>query len=230
MTKRNGSLRVVALALVASAALATAAGAQWRVTGFGGVYTPTADVGKMSATIGTNTGQIALKHQTGFILGLNANRWFAERAGFEGTFAYVNSDAKYSGSVTGELPLAGSQNYGSNLFIGAAKLMYGLTPHNSAQLFYVSAGPAIIGASGNAYKEQSGVKTDRSTSFGGVVGLGARMHLNELLCLKLGADSYMYNAKIKMYDTADPTTKLDFGSKFQNDLVFSAGLSLLTPW
>lgn len=230
MTTQYGSLRAAAFALMATVGLATAAGAQWRVTAFGGVYTPTVDVGKMSATVGTTTGEIALKHKTGFIVGLNANRWFAERAGFEGTFAYVNSDAKYSAAVTGELPVAGSQSYGSNLFIGAAKLLYGITPHNSAQLFYLSAGPAIIGASGSAYKEQEGVKTDRSTAVGGVVGLGARMHLNDLLCLKLGADSYMYNAKIKMYDTADPTTKLDFGSKFQTDLVFSAGLSLLTPW
>lgn len=230
MTTRKATLRAAALALVATVGLATGAGAQWRVTAFGGVYTPTNDVGNMSETVGGTTGTVALKHQTGFTVGLNANRWFAESFGFEGTFAYVNSDAKTTASLTGDLPISGSQSYGGDLYIGAAKLLYGITPHTSPQLFYVSGGPAVIGASGSAYNAQNGIKTDRSTSFGGVLGVGARLHMTDLLCLKLGADDYMYNAHIKMYDTTDPTSRIDFGSKFQNDLVFSAGVSLLTPW
>lgn len=228
MTTRNGSLRTAALALVASAGLATAAGAQWRVTGFGGVYAPTADVLSEAVTVNGTTAKISMKHKTGFIVGLNANRWFADHAGFEGTFAYINSDASANVASGTDFAFSGSDH--SYLLLGAAKLLYGITPHQSAQHIYLSAGPAIIGAGGNAYKDQEGLKLDRSTTVGGVIGAAARLHLNDLLCFKLGADDYMYNAKIKLNDTQGNTTVADFGSKFQNDLVFSAGLSLLTPW
>lgn len=230
MMRRNGSMRVATLAVVATVGLAATAGAQWRVTGFGGVYAPTTNIGKYTAVSGTTSAEIAMKHKTGFIVGLNANRWFAERAGFEGTFGYVNSDATTSAAIGGSLPIAGSVTNSGYLFLGAAKLLYGITPHESRQLFYLSAGPAIIGAGGSAYKDQGGVKMDRSTSVGGVAGVAARMHLNELLCLKLGADDYMYSSKVKLVDTTTPANTVEMGSKFQNDLVFSAGVSVRMPW
>ncbi len=215
----------MSLAVLLTPALASA---QWKITTFGGVYTPTTDVAKESATLDGTTGTGAIKHQPGFILGLNANTWVNDRAGFELSGGYAWTDQKVSAAFG---TTSGSTNYSSYVALMNAKLLLRLTPPTQSTEFYAGVGPAVIFSGGSGYKanQDLGLKFDRGTDVGGVASLGFRYKIAPAMALKLGGDMYMYSTKIKINDLTDPTATYTAKSKFQTDFVFSAGLSFTLP-
>ena len=222
----------ITLAVSAAAMLIPAvASAQWRFTTWAGVYTPATEFAKISVTQGTTTASASFKQKAGFAIGANANTWFQDRFGFEGTLGYVNSDVKAAASLSsgdfGEFAGSGSEN--AYLVQTAAKLLYALTPSSGNTFFYVGAGPAVIFSGGKAYDQVNGVKLERGTEVGGTALLGVRMRMNDLISAKLGADGYFYSAKAKLTDTTDPTASLKFDSRMQSDFIFSLGLSFALP-
>ena len=221
--------RIIPAAAFAAILIPAVAGAQWKVTTFGGVYAPTTDVAKVAATSGTTSASLALKHKTGFMLGLNANKWVNERAGFELSGGYVWSDAEANGAVTGPGTFSGTTSQSAHLFVASAKLLVKVTPQNAPAEMYFGVGPALLVAGGKAYQEDAGVKVDRGTNVGGVGSFGFRWKLTPAMALKLGAESYLYPAQLKFVDKTDPTNNFKFDSKFQTDLVLHAGLSFNLP-
>jgi outer membrane protein with beta-barrel domain len=127
--------------------------------------------------------------------------WGTGNLGFEATGGYA--PAKFSGTTINE--------GNSNLLVASARLLLSPTPVTDRVSFYIGAGPALLTRGRNTFDD------DKShTDFGGTAGLGFRFALGESgnTALRLDFEDYLYNG--------------DFGggSKFQNDLVGSLGLSL----
>ena len=221
--------RIIPAAAFAAMLVPSLASAQWKVTTFGGVYTPTTDVAKVAATSGTTSASAALKQKTGFMLGLNANKWVNDRAGFELSGGYVWSDAEATGAVSGPSGFAGSGTESAHLFVTSAKLLLRLTPQNAPAEMYFGVGPALLVAGGKAYQDVGGAKIDRGTNVGGVGSFGFRWKLMPSMALKLGAESYLYSTQLKFVDKTTPSNNFKFDSQFQTDFVFHAGLSFTLP-
>lgn len=221
--------RLVPAVSLAAVLVPAIAGAQWKITTFGGVYAPTTDVGKMSATSGSTTASVAFKHKPGFVLGANANKWFNDRAGFEATFGYAWSDGEASGAINGPEALAGTATESAHLILANAKLLVKVTPPNAAAEMYFGAGPALVAAGGKAYQETDSTKIDRGTNFGGVASFGLRYKIAPAMALKLGAESYLYSTSIKLVDNSSGGGTVKLGSKFQTDFVIHAGVSFTLP-
>jgi hypothetical protein len=206
---------MIAVGVVALLAPA-AASAQWRLTPHVGAYLPAAELGKASKGGGHPT----FEQEPGFVVGLNAMRWFPGRFGFEGSVGYVMSNMKYSEgtrSVTADAYLVQT----------AARLLYRFTGPDFPAEMYVGAGPAVFFSGGDASSRGffGSMKVDRGTEFGGTVGTGARVRVNDMLAWRLGVDGYFYSATAKVsFDNP-----VELPSRFQSDFVLSAGLSLALP-
>jgi len=210
--------------------LPVVASAQWKFTPYGGVYAPANDLASLSAAGGGVSANAALKQKTGFVLGANASKWLTDRAGFEATAGYVWSDMKASGAVTGPGGgFAGSGSESAYLFLTNAKVLMRITPKESEIDLNFGLGPSVIFSGGTAYDEVDGQKLERGTNIGGVASVGFGYQITQLIGLKLGAESYLYSAKMKFRDATDPTSNYDFESKFQTDFVISGGLSFTLP-
>lgn len=221
--------RMVPAAALAAMLVPALAGAQWKITTFGGVYAPTTDVAKVSATSGTTSASLALKQKTGFMLGLNANKWLTDRAGFELSGGYVWSDAEANGAVSGAGGFSGTGTESAHLFVTSAKLLLKVTPQNAPAEMYFGVGPALLVAGGKAYQDAGGSKIDRGANVGGVGSFGFRWKLTPAMAFKFGAESYLYSTQLKYVDSTDPTNNYKFDSKFQTDFVVHAGLSFTLP-
>lgn len=219
-------IRHIVPALSLAALLTPAlASAQWKVTTFGGVYTPTTDLAKETATIDGTTGTATLKQKPGFMLGLNANRWLTERAGFEFSGGYAWTDQEVGANIGGT---GGNLSTSSYVGVANAKLLLRLTPKTATSELYAGVGPAVIFGKNTTWADMD-TKFERGTDVGGVVSLGYRYNFMPAIALKLGADAYGYSSKVKVVDLVDPTATYNTASKFQTDFVFSAGLSFTLP-
>lgn len=217
--------RIIPAAALAATLVPALAGAQWKVTTFGGVYAPTTNLAKESATLQGTTGTATLKQKPGFILGLNANKWLNDRAGFELSGGYAWTDQEVGANIGGT---GGTLSNASYVGLMNAKLLVRLLPKTAASELYAGVGPAVIFGKNNSWSDLS-TKFERGTDVGGVVSLGYRYNFMPEIALKLGADAYGYSAKVKFVDLTDPTANYTAGSRFQTDFVFSAGLSFTLP-
>ena len=97
----------------------------------------------------------------------------------------------------------------TQVFVGGAKLMLGLSPATSRLGFFISGGPSII------RRGKDVANNDQSTTdWGGVGGLGVRIPFSASVGLRIEAEDYFYGGNF------------DGSRKFQNDLVLSAGLAI----
>jgi hypothetical protein len=62
------------------------------------------------------------------------------------------------------------------------------------------------------------------TDVGGAISLCTRIPITRLVALRLRGENFMYSSKLGFEDPADRSNNFEFDSKFQNDLLFSAGL------
>ncbi len=215
----------IALAVVPGVVAAQMAGGVI-VTPYAGVYVPTNDIiGVGVSRAGANT--MNIKHQTAFLSGVNLSYWLTDRIGLEGGAAYTKSGVKGNLLVenTGGSTFQSATEY-AHIWLGSAKMMVQLLPQASDFNLRLGFGPAIVSRAGKAYSSDSEGKVTGKTDIGGVLSLCSRLPVSNMVSVRLRAEDYMYSGKIGYKSSVSPADNLSFDSRFQHDLVFSAGLQL----
>jgi len=164
------------------------------VTPWAGAYVPTRN---NFSTVGSD-----IRRDNSFIGGARLTFWGHSPVGFELTGGFAPARVHVSGTT-----INGDRN--SQVFVGGAKIMLGLSPATSRVGIFLSGGPSVIRVGHNV-----GRQSQSSTDWGGVAGLGVRIPFSASVGLRLETEDYFYGGNF------------DGSRKFQNDLVLSAGLSL----
>ena len=196
------------------------------LTPYAAVYAPANDVARLDLGTGGVSAVLTAKHKSAFAYGANASYWLSERAAIEVGAAYAMSDLHYTGLIDqgdAQTPI-GSGRDKSHVLLGSAKLMFHLLPPENRFNIRLGLGPAIVSRGGSAYKTDSETKLQGLTDFGAVMSLCTRIPVADFFGIRLRAENYMYQAKIKMVDKIDPTNSITFDQRLQNDFMFSAGL------
>lgn len=197
------------------------------VTPYMGVYVPTNDIARVGVTTSGAAVTGNIKHQTALVSGLNLSYWLTDRLGIEGGAAYTKSGV--SGSLTvptssGIIQRNNSQY--AHVWLGSAKLMVQLLPQESEFNLRLGVGPAIISRAGKAYAGNSEGKMTGATDIGAALSLCSRIPVTSNIGLRLRAEDYMYSGKLGFESATSGVDNFKLDSRFQNDLVFSAGLQL----
>lgn len=211
--------------------LAPVAGAQpkrtWVFTPYVGVFVPANDVAKLSAEAGGMSAAMTAKHDNALALGANASFWLTERSAIEAGGAYAFSHLGGNFRIDeGTGTTAGTANEHAFVTMGTLKFMYALLPAGSERQVRFGIGPAVIYRGGTAYKADADGTVLGRTNVGGAASLCTRFQLAGPLSLRLRAEDYMYQARLKFRDAADPSGNFTFDRRFQNDFIFSAGLQV----
>jgi len=188
-----GALAVAGLIGAVSTTPAVAQGG-FSVTPWAGAYVPTRNT---FSTVGSD-----IKRDNSFIGGARLTFWGKSPIGFELTGGFAPARVRVAGTTV-------NSDRNTQVFVGGAKLMLGLSPATSRLGIFVSGGPSIIRVGHNVGREN-----ESHTDLGGVVGLGLRIPFSASVGLRLDAEDYFYGGNF------------DGSRKFQNDLVLSAGLAL----
>ncbi|HWA16049.1 MAG TPA: outer membrane beta-barrel protein [Gemmatimonadales bacterium] len=186
-----GSAILGALSLAARSA---AAQGSLTITPWAGIYVPT----KNEFSSVDND----IKRNNAFIGGLRLTFWGNSPLGLEFTGGYSPAKVEIAGGTINE-------DKNTNVFVGSAKLMLGISPASSSLGLYLGAGPALIRRGEDVTQE-----SESATDWGGVVGAGVRLPLGSSLGFRIDLEDYLYDGDFSGDDD------------FQNDLVISAGLSL----
>jgi hypothetical protein len=195
------------------------------ITPYAGVYAPTTNLAEVGAAAGGASASLNLKQKTALALGANASFWFTDRTALEVGAAYAYSDAKGSVSLSGTgQDFSGTVSNNAYAILTSAKFMLSMLPSTSAMNLRLGIGPALVTRGGSAYKSDELGKFTGLTDVGGVVSLCTKIPVTKLVAVRLRGESFMYSAKLGFKDPVDPTNNFKFDSRFQNDLLFSAGL------
>lgn len=199
--KIKGSVSVP-LALLTGLLVGSApAAAQQRVdyVGYVGAYVP------LNSAI--NEPNAEFQQQTGLSIGGRGTLWLEEALAVEGGFVFGFSDVEMSG-------VAGQTTEGGHVWAASGRALYRPFQTEGAVLIHLGGGLAIIGRGGDTYTNITG-----TTDIGGTVGVGASFAVARGFSIRIEAEDYFYWAKF------NPDLPLETGTRFQNDLVFSAGLA-----
>lgn len=164
------------------------------VTPWAGAYVPTRN---SFTSVGGD-----IRRDNSFIAGARLTFWGKSPVGFELTGGFAPARVRVAGTTVNE-------DRNTQVFVGGAKLMLGLSPASSRLGIFLSGGPSIIRVGHNVGREN-----ESNTDWGGVVGLGMRIPFSASVGLRLEIEDYFYGGDF------------DGSRKFQNDLVLSAGLAL----
>jgi len=195
-----------ALALVAVAAPAQAQQGTVDFTAYGGFYVPTTDL------IDTFAGQPVtptIKQKSAFIFGGRVTGWVTDAVGIEGAFGWALSDVKENTS--------GGVTENANVWLADLSLLYAFPMQSDAASFFVKAGPTLVGHTGKDFWDGISGRTD----IGGTAGVGVRFKVAPMVLIRVDAEDHVFSAKF-----TEDATGSETDSKLQNDLVFSAGLSI----
>jgi hypothetical protein len=186
---------IALVALFGAVGIAPAAAQSgFSVTPWAGAYVPTRN---RFSTVGSD-----IRRDNSFIGGARLTFWGRSPVGFELTGGFAPARVRVSGTTVN-----GDRN--TQVFVGGAKLMLGLSPASSRLGIFLSGGPSIIRVGHNVGREN-----ESRTDWGGVIGLGLRIPFSASVGLRLETEDYFYGGNF------------DGSRKFQNDLVLSAGLAL----
>jgi hypothetical protein len=174
--------------------LPAAAQGGFSVTPWAGAYVPTRN---SFSAVGSD-----IRRDNSFIAGARLTFWGKSPVGFELTGGFAPARVRVAGTTVNE-------DRNSQVFVGGAKLMLGLSPASSRVGIFLSGGPSIIRVGHNVGREN-----ESNTDWGGVAGLGLRIPFSASVGLRLEVEDYFYGGDF------------DGSRKFQNDLVLSAGLAL----
>lgn len=163
------------------------------LTPWAGIYVPTSNEFSVVDT--------DIKRNNSFIGGARLTFWGNSPLGLELTGGYSPANVEIAGGTINE-------DRNTNVFVGSAKLMLGISPASSAFGLYIGGGPALIRRGSDVTEEDESI-----TDWGGVLGAGLRFPMGESVGLRIDVEDYLYNGD---FDGSDD---------FQNDLVISAGLS-----
>ena len=187
-----GAFAFVVIGALSAAPAAAQSG--FSVTPWAGAYVPTRN---SFSSVGTD-----IKRDNSFIAGARLTFWGKSPLGLEFTAGFAPARVTVAGTTVN-----GSRN--TQVFVGGAKLMLGLSPASSRLGVFLSGGPAII------RRGQDVANNNNSTTdWGGVAGLGIRIPFSASVGLRLEGEDYFYGGNFST------------GRQFQNDLVLSAGLAL----
>jgi hypothetical protein len=199
-------VRIVALALAAGLARATAAVAQKvSLSPTIGVYIPTTELVKAA-----NGDQF--KQEVGLAVGGRLGLNFSPRFGILTSVTYVPSDLK--------LDLASGQQVKdkANLLFGSARATLYVLPVTAPVWLSLNGGGSYVRRSGAAYDGLSD-KDD----IGAVAGATLGFHLGSLLSFYVAADDYIYGTRLEGA-TAGPT--LGETKTTQNDIQLAVGFGV----
>ena len=164
------------------------------VTPWAGAYVPTRN---QFSTVGSD-----IRRDNSFIGGARLTFWGRSPIGFELTGGFAPARVRVAGTTV-------NSDRNTQVFLGAAKLMLGLSPASSRLGIFLSGGPSVMRIGHNVGREN-----ESRTNWGGVVGFGLRIPFSASVGMRLDAEDYFYGGDF------------DGSRKFQNDLVLSAGLAI----
>jgi hypothetical protein len=197
------------------------------VTPYAGVFVPATRVAELKPGLVGVQSAIGIRQQNALALGANASYWFNGFAGVELGGAWAFSDTRASFGLSSQVPgLSLSRNESARVLVGSAKLMVNLMPVTERSALRLGVGPAIISRGGSAYKADDNGDFSGLTDFGGAISLCSRIPMTDFLSLRLRAENYMYSSKLKFRDFST-NEEFSFGSKLQNDFIFSAGVQMV---
>jgi Outer membrane protein beta-barrel domain len=144
-----------------------------------------------------------IKRKNSFFGGGRLTFWGKSPLGVEFTGGFAPAKVEVAGGT-----INASRN--TNVFAGGVKLMLGISPAVAPIGIYVGGGPAIIRRGADLLNGNQS-----QTDFGGLIGAGIRLPLGQSFGVRFDAEDYLYDG--------------DFSgsNSFQNDLVLTAGLSLV---
>lgn len=200
---------------------------------FVGFYLPTSDVFDWSDTESGVTATVTGKHKTGFAFGGRVTLWLSDTFGVEGGFAYGPGDVDYDVTVVGGgFDEFVSSSVSASVWRGSLKGMVNLVPSPDASLsFFVGGGLAVVGRSGDAYKEfvirvldeNVPFENEGTTDIGGVLNVGVAFDVSEMIAIRIDVEDYIHSLKQTM---RVPNDVLNSDSKLQNDLQVTGGVAI----
>ena len=143
-----------------------------------------------------------IRRDNSFIMGARITSWGSGAVGFELTGGFAPARVRIAGTTVNE-------ERNTQVFVGGLKVLLGLSRDDSRFGVFLSGGPSLIRRGRDVANNN-----ESATDWGGVVGLGFRIPFSPSLGLRLEAEDYFYGGNF------------DGRRKFQNDLVFSAGLAI----
>ena len=182
-------------------AWSTAAAAQLMLTPIVGAYVPTGNVYEQSGTIGT------ARQGTSFAFGGRLMFSASGRLGIEVGATYAPSKV--------EIVTIATVSRSAHLWLGQLRLVYVLNSEWAPINIYVAAGAGVVSRGGDAYEGVTGL-----TDLTGNLALGALFRVGSAYRIRLEVEDYLYRTEMTF-----PSGETS-GSRFQNDFVFTFGLSI----
>lgn len=190
-------------------------------TPFAGVYLSTADLISESGTVEGVDFDASLKQKTALAFGGRITGWFTDMVGVEGDFAYALSDVEISAAAGGT---TADVDANANVWAGSGALVLAFPAGEMAE-FRAKGGLAVIGHTSSDDPDLDDTAlwdgVDGTTDLGGVLGIGILLNVSDNIGVRIDAQDLLYSAKFSDEETGEETD-----SEFQNDLLFSAGLSI----
>ncbi len=183
-------------------AWSTAAAAQLMLTPIVGAYVPTGNVYEQSGTIGT------ARQGTSFAFGGRLMFSASGRLGIEVGATYAPSKVEI---VTATETVSRS----AYLWLGQVRLVYVLNSEWAPINIYVAGGAGVVSRGGVAYEGVTGL-----TDLAGNLAFGALFRVGSAYRIRLEVEDYLYQTEMTF-----PSGETS-GSRFQNDFVFTFGLSI----
>lgn len=195
-------LQSIVLSVVLALGWSTAAAAQLMLTPIVGAYVPTGNVYERPGTIGT------ARQGTSFAFGGRLMYSASGRLGIEVGVTYAPSKVEI---ITATETVSRS----AHLWLGQLRLVYVLNSEWAPINIYAAAGAGVASRGGEAYDGVTGL-----TDLTGNLAFGALFRVGSSYRIRLEIEDYLYKTQMTF-----PSGESS-GSRFQNDFVFSFGLSI----
>ncbi len=195
-------LRPIVAFVALAGAWSTAAAAQLMLTPIVGAYVPTGNVYEQPGTIGT------ARQGTSFVFGGRLMFSASGRLGIEVGATYAPSKVEI---VTATETVSRS----ASLWLGQLRLVYVLNSEWAPINIYMAAGAGVVSRGGEAYEGVTGL-----TDLTGNLAFGALFRVGSSYRIRLEVEDYLYQTEMTF-----PSGETS-GPRFQNDFVFTFGLSI----
>jgi len=208
------------------------------ITPFVGAFVPLAELFEFSGT-GIIPGTVVPaevtlvgKQKSSVAIGGRISGWFSSRLGAEGSFTYAFSELDVTRTRrTPFQAVTDDRTVGASVWSAAVRVLYRLARIDQSAVILLGAGPVVVSRGGEAFDEPafglSGTgAVSGTTDLGGVVDLGVRVDASSRVAIRLDAEAYMYSASLSFADPVFVGDVLTSSSKFQTDIVLSAGLAI----
>ncbi|KPK58742.1 MAG: hypothetical protein AMS21_10425 [Gemmatimonas sp. SG8_38_2] len=186
---------------------------------FVGVMVPTSDLARTSfVTSPGDTTRLAIRQNISVQMGARLVAWWSKSVGWEANFAYTLGSAKAEAGGS-DLCEQSDAKCGANVWYISSKIMFRYAPEEyTGWSLFGGVGLAVAGHVGDFW-EASQAQTD----LGGVLNVGGSYDLSKRFAIRVDLEDYIYQFKATIEN--DPLLgTVQASSKWQNDLVLSAGL------